>query len=81
MSEYTVQRLLDRYAVVWRDENGKRRRYRLDATDKPTAEAEARGWWKRNTGTASTVGGIVESYIEAREMAGIATTTLSLIHI
>jgi integrase len=73
--EYTVQRLLDRYAVVWRDEAGKRRRFRLDATDRPTAEAEARAWWKRNTGTASTVGGIVESYIEARELAGIASTT------
>lgn len=74
MSEFTVQRLLDRYAVVWRDENDKRRRYRLDATDRATAEAEARGWWKRQTGVAATVGGVVESYIEARELAGIAST-------
>lgn len=74
MPEYTVQRLLGGYAIVWRDEAGKRRRFRLDAADKPTAEAEARGWWKRNTGAASTVGGIVEAYIEARELAGIAST-------
>lgn len=74
MPEYTVQRLLGRYAVVWRDHDGKRRRFRLDATDKPTAEAEARSWWKRQTGVAATVGGIVESYIEARELAGIAST-------
>jgi integrase len=72
--EYTVQRLLGRYAVVWRDLDGKRRRFRLEATDKSTAEAEARTWWKRQTGVAATVGGIVESYIEARELAGIAST-------
>jgi integrase len=71
--EYTVQRLLGGYAIAWRDK-GKRRRFRLEATDKPTAEAEARAWWKRNTGAASTVGGIVEAYIEARELAGIAST-------
>jgi integrase len=63
------------YAIVWRDAEGKRRRYGLNATDRPSAEAEARGWWKRSTGAAKTVGGIVEAYIEAREAAGIATTT------
>ena len=74
MPEYTVQRLLDRYAVVWRDQQGKRRRFRLDATDRSSAEAEARAWWKRNTGAGKTVGGIVEAYIEARELAGIASS-------
>lgn len=74
MSEYSVQRLRGGFAVVWRDEAGKRRRYALEATDRPTAEAEARGWWKRNTGATSTVGGIVEAYIDAREHAGIAST-------
>lgn len=74
MPEYSVQRLRGGFAVVWRDEAGKRRRYALEASDRPTAEAEARGWWKRNTGAAGTVGGIVEAYIDAREKAGIAST-------
>jgi integrase len=72
--EFTVQRLRGGYAIVWRDADGKRRRWGLHATDKPTAEAEARGWWKRHTGAAGTVGGIVEAYMDAREAAGIAST-------
>lgn len=75
MSEYSVQRLRGGFAIVWRDEAGKRRRYTLEATDRPTAEAEARTWWKRNTGSATTVGGIVEAYVDARELAGIASTS------
>lgn len=75
MPEFTVQRLLDRYAVVWRDEQGKRRRYRLEATDRSTAEAEARDWWRRETDTQRTVGGIVTEYIAAREKAEIASTS------
>ena len=74
MSEYSVQRLRGGYAVVWHDEKLKRRRFGLEAADRATAEAEARGWWKRNTGAATTVGGIVEAYIDARELAGIAST-------
>lgn len=74
MPEYTVQRLRGGYAIVWRDLEGKRRRFGLEASDRPSAEAEARGWWKRSTGAAQTVGGIVEAYIEAREIAGIATS-------
>jgi integrase len=62
--EYTVQRLRGGWAIVWRDATGKRHRRQLDAADKPTAEAEARSIWKRHTGAASTVGGIVESYIQ-----------------
>src|SRR5690349_971834 len=74
MSKYSVQRLRGGFAVVWRDEAGKRRRFALEAADRPTAEAEARRWWKRNTSAVSTVGGIVEAYIDARERAGIAST-------
>ena len=74
MSEYTVQRLRGGYAIVWRDEVGKRRRFTLEAADRTTAQAEARNWWKRNTGAASTVGGIVGAYIDHRELAGIAST-------
>jgi len=70
VSEYTVQRFRNGYAIVWRDADNKRHRRQLDATDKPTAEAEARGLWKRSTGSASTVGGIVEAYIEAGAAMG-----------
>ena len=38
MSEYTVQRLRGGFAIVWRDEAGKRRRFTLEAADRPTAE-------------------------------------------
>jgi integrase len=74
MPEYSVQRLRGGFAIVWRDEAGKRRRFTLEAADRPTAEAEARGWWKRNTGAAGTVAALVEAYIDARELAGIAST-------
>lgn len=73
MPEFTVQRLRGGYAIVWR-ENGKRRRWSLNATDRSTAEAEARDWWRRETDTARTVGGIVSEYIAAREQAEIAST-------
>jgi integrase len=74
VSEFTVQRLRGGYAIVWRDAEGKRRRYGLHATDRSTAEAEARTWWARETDTARTVGGIVADYIAAREKAEIAST-------
>ena len=70
MSEYTVQRFLGRYAITWND-HGKRRRFRLQATDRSSAEAEARQWWKDETDTARTVGGIVDDYIAAREQFGM----------
>ncbi len=74
MSEFTIQRLRGKFAIVWRDETGKRRRYGLDSTDRSSAEAEARAWWSRETDTARTVGGIVTDYIAAREQAEIAST-------
>jgi integrase len=73
MSEFTVQRLRGGYAIVWR-EDGKRRRFTLEATDRSTAEAEARAWWTRESDTARTVGVIVTDYIAAREVAEIAST-------
>jgi integrase len=75
MPSYSVQRLRGGFAIVWRDHAGKRRRFTLDAPDRATAEAEARHWWKRNTGTGNSVGGIVEAYIDAREASGIASTS------
>lgn len=73
MPEFTVQRLRGGYAVVWR-EDGKRRRFTLDATDRSSAEAEARAWWSRETDATQTVGGIVTDYIISRELHGIAST-------
>jgi integrase len=73
MPEFTVQRFRGGYAIVWREE-GKRRRWSLAATDRSSAEAEARDWWSRETDTARTVGGIVTEYIAAREAHGIAST-------
>jgi integrase len=73
VQQFTVQRLRGGYAVVWR-ENGKRRRFGLFATDRSSAEAEARDWWTRETRAARTVGGIVTDYIAAREEAEIAST-------
>lgn len=73
MSEFTVQRLRGGYAIVWR-EDGKRRRFGLHATDRSSAEAEARDWWRAETNTQRTVGGIVNDYIAARETAEIAST-------
>jgi len=71
--EYSIQRFRRGYAIVWRDAVRKRHRRQLDATDKPTAEAEARSLWKRHTGSASTVGGLMDAYLEAGEAAGRAS--------
>lgn len=42
MQEYSIGRLNDRFVVVWYEEDGRRRRYRLDADTLERAEAEAR---------------------------------------
>lgn len=42
MQEYRIGRLNDRFVVTWREEDGRRRRYRLDADTLENAEAEAR---------------------------------------
>lgn len=64
MSEpYSVQRLLGRFALVW-VEDGKRRRIRLNATDRQSAEAEARLAWQASDAGAWTVGRIVTGYIQ-----------------
>jgi integrase len=73
VSEYTVQRLRGGYALVWRDEDGRHRR-QLDATDRSSAEAEARDLWRDSATATQKVGGIVQDYITAREQAEIAST-------
>ncbi|WP_209833825.1 site-specific integrase [Ruegeria sp. HKCCE3926] len=42
MQEYSIGRLNNRFVVVWYEEDGRRRRYRLDADTLENAEAEAR---------------------------------------
>jgi integrase len=75
MSEYTVQKLRGGWAVVWRDEHGKRRRQQLAAPDRIGAEAEARQRWRLGDRSPWTVGRIVCAYIDDRERDEIATTT------
>lgn len=69
--EYTVQRLRGGFALVYRDEDGKRHRRQLGATDRPSAEAEARKLWAGADQSPVTVGRIVKSYLDAKEIDGI----------
>lgn len=74
MSEYSIQRLKGRYVIVWNDDEGKRHRYRLAATDRLGAEAEAAQRWRGGNDTAWTVERLMLAYIAARQSAGIAST-------
>jgi integrase len=75
MPEYTVQRFRGGYAIVYRDEAGKRHREQLHAADRPGAEAEARRGWAAGSNRSSwTVGAIVSAYIADRQADGIAST-------
>lgn len=86
MPEYTVQRFRGGYAAVWpqldangqilRDAKGKpkRTREKLFAADRPSADAEARQRWQSSGDEPWTVGRIVETYMNAREADGIAST-------
>jgi integrase len=65
-TEYTVQKFRGGYALVWReiiDGESKRRRKQLQATDRPSAEAEARGEWETSDGSPWTVGRIMTGYL------------------
>lgn len=59
---YSVQKLRGGFALVWR-EGGKRRRRQLDATDRQSAEAEARQLWINGQRGAWTVGRIMAAYL------------------
>lgn len=74
MPEYTVQRLKGRYAIVYADTEGKRRRFRLTATDRLGAEVEARERWRAGDRSPWTVGRLMEAYMANREEAGIASS-------
>lgn len=75
MSEYTVQRFGRGYAFVVPLGDRKRRRFRLAAKDRSSAEAEARAAWAELKREPWTVGRIVAEYIDAREQAEIASTS------
>lgn len=62
--EYTVQRFRKGFAIVWRDETGKRHRHTLVADNRPSAEAEARARWEAGDSSPWTVGRIVTAYLE-----------------
>ena len=73
MSEYSVQRFRGGFAIVYYDAAGTRRREKLDATDRPGAEAEARQRWRLGDTSEKTVGNIVLAYHADREAKGIAS--------
>lgn len=64
MSEpYSIQRFRGAFALVYKDADGKRRRTRLYAADRPGAEAEARRIWAGSDSSPWTVGRLVTAYI------------------
>jgi len=71
---YSVQKFRGGFAVVFRDDGGKRHRYQLNAADRPSAEAEARAWWNEGEAGPWTVGRIVSSYIEDRAPEIVSTS-------
>jgi integrase len=73
MSDYSVQRFRGGFAIVWRDEKGKRHRQSLAAADRFGAEAEARQRWRLGDRSAWTVGRVMQAYLDDRKRAGIAT--------
>jgi integrase len=64
---YSVQRFRGGYALVWRDEHGKRHRRTLYAEDRPGAEAEARRIWQAGDDSPWTVGRLMTAYIASIE--------------
>jgi integrase len=71
--EYTIQRFRGGFALVYRDEDGKRHRRQLDASDRPSAEAEARKLWAKADESPVTVGRVVSAYLTAKKAEGIET--------
>ena len=65
--EYSVQKLKDRFAIVWwepgEDGQPKRRRIRLVSKDRPSAEAEARVRWHTGDSSPWTVGRLMQGYL------------------
>ena len=62
--EYTVQKFGPGFAIVWW-ENAKRRRIKLKAKDRASADAEARIRWQTSDDTSWTVGRLMVGYLAA----------------
>lgn len=73
MPEYSIQRFRNGFAVVYADGEGKRRRQKLAALDRASAEAEARQRWQLGDRSPCTVGRIVAAYLADRRAEGIVT--------
>lgn len=72
-ADYTLQRLRGKFAIVWWEEDG-RRRHSLGTDDRASAEAAARSFWEKRSigGEVHTVGEAVALYLSAkRDMASI----------
>jgi integrase len=70
---YTVQKFRGGFAIVYRNELGKRTRIQLDASDRQSAEAEARGKWRAGSQAPWTVARVIDHYLDAKEEEGIAS--------
>jgi integrase len=70
---YTIQRFRGGFALVWKKPDGTRGRRTLDATDRHTAEAEARQIYAGSDTSPWTVGRIVNAYLANRKEEGIAS--------
>jgi integrase len=73
--KYSVQKFRGGYAVVWRDDDGKRHRESLVASDRQGAEAEARQRWRLGDHGDSTVDAIMGAYLDALEAAATPSAT------
>lgn len=71
--EYSVQRFRGGFAIVHRDDDGTRHRRQLESTDRPSAEAEARGLWEAGDASPVTVGRLVSAYLAFKEDEGMET--------
>lgn len=74
MSDYTIQRFRGGFALVFHDEGGSRRRYRLEARTRKEAEAEARDLIQQRSqrGHGPTVTEIWEAFREDRQGRSVA---------
>jgi integrase len=75
-TEYRIGRLNGRFVVTWNGEDGKRRRYRLDARSRPAAEGEALDLIRRERAKAAghTIEELWQLYREEKKGRRIAST-------
>lgn len=64
LAPFTVQRFRGGFAMVWRDEDGRRHRRTLYSSERQSALVEARRLWEDADDDPWTVGRVIEGYIE-----------------